>query len=51
MTDRSDTQSSSPRWAIAKLFRIVGWISFWTQLVLGVVAAGIFFGVQDSKIR
>jgi hypothetical protein len=50
MTDRSDTQSSSSRWAIAKAFRLVGWISFWTQLVLGVVAAGIFlvFRIQNS---
>ncbi|MDJ0616258.1 MAG: DUF3611 family protein [Calothrix sp. MO_192.B10] len=50
MTDRSDTQSSSPRWVIAKAFRLVGWISFWTQLVLGVVAAGIFlaFRIQRS---
>ncbi|WP_088240211.1 DUF3611 family protein [Calothrix rhizosoleniae] len=50
MTDRPNTQSSSPRWAIAKLFRLVGWISFWTQLVLGVVAAGIFlvFRIQRS---
>ncbi|CDN09766.1 MAG: DUF3611 family protein [Richelia sp.] len=49
MTDRPDTQSSS-RWAIAKAFRLVGWISFWTQLVLGVVATGIFlvFRIQRS---
>lgn len=27
--------------AIAQLFRLIGWISFWTQLVLGVVSGGI----------
>ncbi len=46
MTDRSDTQSSSPRWVIAKAFRLVGWISFWTQLVLGVVAGALFLAFR-----
>lgn len=27
--------------AIASIFRLTGWISFWTQIVLGVVSAGI----------
>ncbi|WP_243146586.1 DUF3611 family protein [Scytonema sp. UIC 10036] len=27
--------------AIAQAFRLTGWISFWTQLVLGIVSAGI----------
>ncbi|MCX7594662.1 MAG: DUF3611 family protein [Fischerella sp.] len=31
--------SSSRRQEIAKIFRLVGWISFWIQLVLGVVSA------------
>ncbi|WP_155941980.1 DUF3611 family protein, partial [Richelia intracellularis] len=41
MTDRTDSQSYS-RLAIARIFRFVGWVSFWTQLLLGVVATGIF---------
>jgi hypothetical protein len=27
--------------AIAKLFRLTGWITFWAQLVLGLISAGI----------
>jgi hypothetical protein len=27
--------------AIAQAFRLIGWISFWTQLVLGIVSGGI----------
>ncbi|MDM9383056.1 MULTISPECIES: DUF3611 family protein [unclassified Chlorogloeopsis] len=35
-----DSQSSSSRRrAIAQVFRLTGWISFWIQLVLGVVSA------------
>jgi hypothetical protein len=34
------SDSSSLR-AIAQTFRLTGWISFWTQVVLGVVSAGI----------
>ncbi|WP_026735709.1 DUF3611 family protein [Fischerella sp. PCC 9605] len=35
-----DSQSSSSRrQEIAKIFRLTGWISFWIQLVLGVVSA------------
>ncbi|MDJ0695344.1 DUF3611 family protein [Mastigocoleus sp. MO_188.B34] len=42
MSDRSDTQSSSTNIrSIGQTFRLTGWISFWTQLVLGVIAGGI----------
>ena len=42
MSDSSDTQSSSTNIrSIGQTFRLTGWISFWTQLVLGVVAGGI----------
>ncbi|AKG23896.1 DUF3611 family protein [Calothrix sp. 336/3] len=37
MSERTDSQSSQIR-AIAQNFRLVGWISFWIQLVLGVVS-------------
>ncbi len=40
MSQNPDTPSSSSTvQAIAKNFRITGWISFWVQLVLGVVSA------------
>jgi hypothetical protein len=38
MPDNPDSPSSSLQ-AIAKAFRLTGWIGFWTQLVLGVVSA------------
>jgi hypothetical protein len=42
MSENSDYQSSSSQiQAIAKLFRLTGWITFWSQLVLGVVSGGI----------
>jgi Protein of unknown function (DUF3611) len=42
MQDKSDAQySSSPLRVIAKSFRLAGWISFWIQVVVGVVAGGI----------
>ncbi len=42
MSDNLDTQSfSSQLRAIAQTLRFVGWISLWTQLVLGVVSGGI----------
>lgn len=42
MIDKSDSQSpSSALQQIAQAFRLTGWISFWTQLVLGVVATVI----------
>lgn len=39
MSQNPDTSSSSTVQAIAKNFRLTGWISFWVQLVLGVVSA------------
>ncbi|MEA5581900.1 DUF3611 family protein [Nodularia harveyana UHCC-0300] len=40
MSENSDSPSSSSTLrAIAKTFRLTGWISFWIQLVLGVVSA------------
>ncbi|NEU74099.1 DUF3611 family protein [Hassallia byssoidea VB512170] len=41
--------SSSPLEEIAQAFRLTGWISFWSQLVLGVIASGIL--VFASLIR
>jgi hypothetical protein len=42
MSEKSDYQSSSSQLsAIAKLFRLTGWITFWSQLALGVVSGGI----------
>lgn len=39
MFDRSEAKSSpSSLQAIAKAFRIIGWVGFWVQLVLGVVS-------------
>lgn len=35
--------------AIAQTFRLTGWISFWTQLVLGVVAGGILLFAVFSQ--
>ncbi len=37
MTEKLDSQLR----AIAKLFRLTGWITFWAQLVLGVISGGI----------
>jgi Protein of unknown function (DUF3611) len=37
MTEKLDSQLR----AIAKLFRLTGWIIFWAQLVLGVISGGI----------
>ena len=40
MFDRSEAKSPPlSLQAIAKAFRLTGWISFWVQLVLGVVSA------------
>ncbi|KOP27042.1 hypothetical protein AMR41_06705 [Hapalosiphon sp. MRB220] len=47
-----DSQSSaSRRQEIAKIFRLVGWISFWIQLVLGVVSTIIvlLYGVFSQR--
>jgi hypothetical protein len=42
MSEKSDSQSSSSSLrAIAQGFRLIGWISFWTQIVLGVVSGVI----------
>jgi Protein of unknown function (DUF3611) len=42
MSENSDYQSSSSQLsAIAKLFRLTGWITFWSQLALGIVSGGI----------
>lgn len=42
MSERFDNQSPPPQLQeIAKMFRRYGWISFWAQIVLGVVAIGI----------
>ncbi|AFZ00776.1 DUF3611 family protein [Calothrix sp. PCC 6303] len=42
MSEKSDYQSSSSQiQAIAKLFRLTGWITFWSQLALGIVSGGI----------
>lgn len=41
MLDRPDSKSTSTLQEIAQAFRLTGWISFWAQLVLGVVAAVI----------
>ena len=39
MSQNSDAPSSSATIrAIAQTFRLIGWISFWIQLVLGVVS-------------
>jgi len=41
---------SSPLRAIAQMFRFTGWISFWTQLVLGVVSGGILlFAILSQR--
>ncbi len=42
MSDQVEPQSSSSQLrAIARLFRLTGWITFWSQVVLGLVSAGI----------
>lgn len=41
MLERPDSKSTSTIQEIAQTFRLTGWISFWAQLVLGVVAAVI----------
>lgn len=54
MVDGSGSKSPpSSLQAIAKAFRLLGWIGFWIQLVLGVVSAVILlvfatFGQRDS---
>lgn len=41
MLERPESKSTSTIQEIAQMFRLTGWISFWAQLVLGVVAAVI----------
>lgn len=41
MLERPDSKPTSTIQEIAQTFRLTGWISFWAQLVLGVVAAVI----------
>ncbi|MBD2138943.1 DUF3611 family protein [Anabaena sp. FACHB-1237] len=50
MSQSSETPSSNIR-AIAQKFRLIGWISFWTQLVLGVVSSVILltFSISSQK--
>ncbi len=56
MSQKSDSSTSTLR-AIATTFRLTGWISFWTQLVLGVVAiviltfTGISRQVTDKSVN
>jgi hypothetical protein len=52
MSEKSDYQSSSSQiQAIAKLFRLTGWITFWSQLALGIVSGGIllFASIRPSS--
>jgi hypothetical protein len=44
MTEKFDSQLR----AIAKLFRLTGWITFWAQLVLGVISGGILLFASIS---
>lgn len=41
MRNKPDYSSSPTSQQTANIFRITGWISFWLQLVLGVVSAGV----------
>ncbi len=49
MLDKSDSKPSSHLQEIAQAFRLTGWISFWAQLVLGVVAAVILGFASISR--
>ena len=50
MTGRSEPHSLPPAIRrIAGAFRLCGWISFWIQLILGVVAAGILLILTVSQ--
>lgn len=48
MLDRSDSKPPSLQ-QIATTFRLAGWISFWTQLVLGVVSTLILIVASFSR--
>lgn len=49
MLERPDSKPTSTIQEIAQAFRLTGWISFWTQLVLGVVAAVILGFASISR--
>ncbi len=49
--DRDALSSSTTLRAIAQKFRIIGWISFWIQLVLGVVSGVILLLFAISSQR
>lgn len=49
MLDKSDSKPSSHLQEIAQAFRFTGWISFWAQLVLGVIAAVILGFASISR--
>lgn len=50
MPDRSDSQSlPSALQQIAVTFRLAGWVSFWSQLVLGVVSTLILLAAGLSR--
>lgn len=49
MLDKSDSKPSSHLQEIAQAFRLTGWISFWAQLVLGVVATVILGFASFSR--
>lgn len=50
MTQNSETPSTNLR-AIGQIFTLTGWISFWIQLVLGVVSGVILllYGISSQK--
>lgn len=49
MLERPDSKPTSTIQEIAQAFRLTGWISFWAQLVLGVVAAVILGFASISR--
>jgi hypothetical protein len=49
MLDKSASSPSSQLQEIAQAFRLTGWISFWAQLVLGVVATVILGFASFSR--
>jgi hypothetical protein len=49
MSQNPDAPSSSNIRAIAQMFRLTGWISFWIQLVLGIIAAIILLLTSSQR--
>lgn len=49
MLDKPEPKSPSQLQEIAQNFRLTGWISFWTQLVLGVIAAVVLGFASFSR--